>query len=76
MTISAASVGAKSLRNIGSYGFAAGILILIIILCALAAPVSAVIEIIPAESYAESVQSGNGYLTAADVEYYLSNANT
>ena len=75
MTISAASVGAKSLRNIGSYGFAAGILILIIILCALAAPVSAVIEIIPAESYAESVQSGNGYLTAADVEYYLSNAN-
>ena len=75
MTISVASVGAKSLRNIGSYGFAAGILILIIILCALAAPVSAVIEIIPAESYAESVQSGNGYLTAADVEYYLSNAN-
>ena len=76
MTISAASVGAKSLRNIGSYGFAAGILILIIILCALAAPVSAVLEIIPAESYAESAQSGNGYLTAADVEYYLSNANS
>ena len=75
MTISAASVGAKSLQNTGSYGFAAGILLFIILLCALAAPVSAVIEIIPAESYAESVQSGNGYLTAADVEYYLSNAN-
>ena len=76
MTISAASVRAKSLQNTGSYGFAAGILLFIILLCALAAPVSAVLEIIPAESYTESAQSGNGYLTAADVEYYLSNANS
>lgn len=54
------------------YGHFACLVLLIFILSALIAPASAVLEIIPAESYADT----QSHLTAADVEYYLSNANT
>ena len=72
MTVSKAPAGDAGYKNRHSYGHFAYPALLIFILCALIVPASAVLEIIPAESYADT----QSYFTAADVEYYLSNANT
>ena len=72
MTISKAHAVDAGDKKRHSYGHFACPVLLIFILSALIVPASAVLEIIPAESYADT----QSYFTAADVEYYLSNANT
>ncbi len=72
MIISGAPAGDAGDKKRHSYGHFVCLALLIFVLSALIAPASAVLEIIPAESYADT----QSHLTAADVEYYLSNANT
>ncbi|MBP5083167.1 MAG: hypothetical protein J6104_02910, partial [Methanomicrobium sp.] len=72
MIISGAPAGDAGDKKRHSYGHFVCLALLIFTLSALIAPAYAVLEIIPAESYADT----QSHLTAADVEYYLSNANS